>query len=357
MALLAIDRPRVIIAHSWIQTNLGDILMALELARFVTHAFPHVDVYSAVNGPAQAVRMEHLAHRYRVPLAGVLAETRTPDLAIGSTAFLSTGGDFLTGQWAITDQIIAQMQRAREAGIPTALCFQTIGPYDDLSTLRTLATLPDLIIARETATVDALASVGRTDDVTLASDLAFLLPPATATPHASAGHLGVNFRGYLQTFDIDRVETFADAAGRLIRGYSTDVEMDRGVLEELAARGHATEPGGYDYRELAQIIAGNDALTLTDRYHGLAYSLLAAVPCVSVVSYGNPLVGSYKARGLVELSGLDLPVLDSLDEKPGEAIERARSISRRSLVKATESLRALALEGLETLRAFLESAM
>jgi len=357
VARVGTDRPRVVIAHSWIQTNLGDILMALELARFVTHAFPHVDVFSAVNGPAQAMRMEHLAHRYGVPLAGAIPETRAPDLAIGSTAFLSSGGDFLTGQWAITDQIIAQMQRARQAGIPTALCFQTIGPYEDLSTLSTIAALPDLIIAREPATVEALASVGRNDDVTLSSDLAFLLEPATATPPPITGHVGVNFRGYLKTFDADQVETFATLAGLPIRGYSTDVEMDRPVLEDLAARGHATEPAGYDYRELVQVIAENDVLTLSDRYHGLAYSILAAVPCVSVMSYGNTGVGSYKARGLAELSGLDLPVLGSLDEKPVEIIERARSISRLSIVTAAERLRALALEGLETLEAFLRAAL
>jgi hypothetical protein len=68
-------------------------------------------------------------------------------------------------------------------------------------------------------------------------------------------------------------------------------------------------------------------------------------------------VGSYKARGLVELSGLDLPVLGSLDGKPVEIIERARSISRSSIVTAAERLRALALEGLETLEAFLRAAL
>ena len=349
--------PRVIIAHPWIQSNLGDILMALELARFVAAAFAHVDVFVAVNNPAQALRMEHLAHRYGVALAGVIPDTRQPDLAIGSAVFLSTGGDFLSGQWAITDQIIAQLQRAREAGIPTALCFQTIGPYDDPVTLRTLAGLPDLIIARESATVDALASAGRTNDVHLASDLAFLLEPATATAPANTRHIGVNFRGFFQTFDGDRIKRFAAAAGLPIRGYSTDVELDRNVLVDLSERGHVTEPAGYDYRELAQVIANSDALTLTDRYHGLAYSLLAAVPCVSVVSYGKADLVSYKTRGLVELTGLDLPVLDSLDEKPDEVIERARSISRRSLVEATERLRLLALDGLETLRGFLETAM
>ncbi len=181
--------------------------------------------------------------------------------------------------------------------------------------------------------------------------------PATATAPANTRHIGVNFRGFLQTFDGDRIERFAAAAGLPIRGYSTDVELDRNVLVDLSERGHVPEPAGYDYRELAQVIANSDALTLTDRYHGLAYSLLAAVPCVSVVSYGNADVVSYKTRGLVELTGLDLPVLDSLDEKPDEVLERARSISRRSLVEATERLRVLALDGLETLRAFLETAL
>jgi polysaccharide pyruvyl transferase WcaK-like protein len=350
------DRPRIIVAHSWIQTNLGDILMALELARYITHAFPEVDVVSAVNNPAQASRMEHLAHRYGVSLAGVLPSTRDPDLPLGCSVFLSTGGDFLTGQWAITEQVIAQLARAREAGVPSALCFQTIGPYNDQSTLRELGALPDLIIARETATVEALAAVGRDRDVTLAADLAFLLEPATAS--ASASHLGVNFRGYLQTFDSNRVEDFARASGLSIRGYSTDAEMDRPVLDELAARGHLVEPRGYDYRELAQVIADNDSLTLTDRYHGLAYSMLASTPCVSVVSYNNPDLASYKAHGLVELSGLDLPVLDSLHGgDANEALQRARSVSKTALASATERLRSLVLGGLETLRRFIGSAI
>ena len=351
------DRPRIVIAHSWIQSNLGDILMALELARFIGLAFPNVDVFSAVNNAGQAARMQHLAHHYGVPLAGVIPDTRSADLPIGFAVFLSTGGDFLTGQWAIAEQVIAQLHRARESGIPTALCFQTVGPFEDESTLRALATLPDLIIARETATLDALASVDRTHDVSLAADLAFLLQPAPASSSPVTGHLGVNFRGYLQTYDAQGVERIAEAAELPIRGYSTDVEMDRPVLSDLAARGHSVEPAGYDYRELAQVMADSDSITLTDRYHGLAYSLLAAVPCVSVVSYGHPRAQSYKARGLIELTGLDLPLLDSFGGNPLEPILRARAVDRASLIVAAERLRLLALEGLETLRAFLASAL
>jgi polysaccharide pyruvyl transferase WcaK-like protein len=351
-------RPRIVIAHSWIQTNLGDILMALELARFVGNAFPEVDVFSAVNNPGQASRMHHLAHRYGVRLAGVIADTRRSDLAIGSSVFLSTGGDFLTGQWAIADRVIAQLDTAREQGIPTALCFQTIGPFEDQETLRKLAGLPDLIIARETATVDAAAAVGRSDDVVLAADLAFLLEPAVvAARPAIADHLGVNFRGYLRTYQPASVERFADAVGLPIRAYSTDVELDRPILDDLKARGHLTEPAGYDYRELAQVIAENDSLTLTDRYHGLAYSLLAAIPCISVVSYANSRAPSHKSRGLIELTGLDLPLLDSLEDHPVAAIDRAHGLDRAALVSATERLRLLTLEGLETLSAFIRSAL
>jgi polysaccharide pyruvyl transferase WcaK-like protein len=106
-------------------------------------------------------------------------------------AVLSVGGDNYTTDYSpFPAYYLDLLKYAREQGSKGVIWAATVGPFDDPEVRgKVLEVLRDtpLITARESLTVEYLASVGLTDNVRAVADIAFLLEPAPSQAALSYG--------------------------------------------------------------------------------------------------------------------------------------------------------------------------
>lgn len=301
---------RITIAHSWIRTNLGDVLLCVELARFVRKQRPDAELVVAVPRPWHALTLAYYARQYGVTIDAITLDGLEPRLPERTDALLSPGGEFVTSIFPLLEPLAHQARHCRRLGIPLAVCGQSVGPFADaadqalaLDFLRAA----ELVMVREPASFALLSAHDLPGKLVLSGDWAFGLAdggPRTGT------HLGVNLRGgAFGRQEIEATEALSQRLNLPLRAYTTDRHTDKAVLDALAHRGHRVERQARNYQTLPGEIAHHDRLTLTDRFHGALFSLLAGVPPLALHPYAHPGgLRSHKMQGMLgALADASLP--------------------------------------------------
>lgn len=308
---------RITIAHSWIRTNLGDVLLCLELARFVREQRPDAELVVAVPRPWHALTLAFYARQYGVAIDAITLDGLDPRLPERTDALLSPGGEFVTSLFPLLEPLADQARHCRRLGVPMAVCGQTVGPFADAGDeawAMDFLRAAELILVREPASFALLSAHDLPGKLVLSGDWAFGLPGSE--PGAST-FLGVNLRGgAFGRKDLEATEALAQGLNLPIRAYTTDLRTDKTMLDALARRGHRVERRQRDYRTLADEIARHDRLTITDRFHGLIFSLLAGVPPLALHPYVHPSgLRSHKVTGMLgALSDAALPEFGSVQD-------------------------------------------
>jgi len=120
---------KILIAHGYIEHNMGDVMMTIELNRVIREQFPDATIDAAVHGQHQVKNLTLYSKQYGVKFNKILPDAFRTNIPKGYDFFLSTGGDFISVFWGRIPEYAAQMEYARKRGIRTAICFQTLGPF------------------------------------------------------------------------------------------------------------------------------------------------------------------------------------------------------------------------------------
>jgi len=345
---------RLLVVHTWLRGNLGDVLQASVLLRALRELRPEVlDLagYPKVPRPG-AAELVALADRHvPEPFAWywsfvpglprrLLIEPRwraqREALFRRYDAIISAPGPFLAEYDHRAPSALYDLALAREIGLPFILSSHSIGPLPDAS-VRGLAAA-SVTVAREISTYEYLAARGVRS--VQSADYAFLYPysehlgAGVARAPAEAPYRVVFMRS--NNFGLDELER-SDRSFRCGKNHfelarderlvlaTSDPKKDAAFLGKLAAKlGERAVVCG-SVPELVRLIAGSTGV-IADRYHPAICGRALGKP-VEVLVNREP----HKMEGLKALLAQhDLPALQGLARAGLDAVRAALPPERNS---------------------------
>ncbi len=307
---------RILVVHTWLKGNLGDVLQASVLLRGLRALDPEVlDLCGHPrNVPAQCLEVTELADRYRPEGAmwwwrGVPAGFAAPIRRWGPRGRLfarydvvvSAPGAFLADYDARCAAALLDFQLDSRCVVAA----QSIGPLEHPDALRRVSAC----VVREPASHAYLA--GRGIGSTSAADLGFLYP---FEPSVARGGQGTAVFLRSNNLDLDRVtlrggvlregdRTIADVGDAIVLATS-DARRDRTPLAALGRRLGWAVRTCERISELVDVVFGADAV-VTDRYHPAVCAAAMGVSCTVLPTHEThkmtglqTLMGEYDADGL-----------------------------------------------------------
>lgn len=324
---------KLLVVHSWLRGNLGDVLQGSVLLRALRDLGPAtLDLAGFPSTPGDGARdLVALADRHvpepfnwhwRYLPAAARALTLEPlwrrrraDLFSRYDAVISAPGPFLAEYDARWPSALADLDVAADLGIPFILASHSIGPLSQDS-LRRIARAT-LCVAREDATHEYLADHGLRS--VRSADLAFLFPyEASLARSPSGSHTDGPYRLlFLRSRNLGakRIERrrgclrcgsrdIALGPGEELVVATSDPQRDGRFVTRLSRRLGAPAALCRSVAELVSLIAGCSGV-VSDRYHPLICAAVLGKP-VEILSNREP----HKMLGLREL--LEKEQLDSL---------------------------------------------
>jgi polysaccharide pyruvyl transferase WcaK-like protein len=344
---------KLLVVHTWLRGNLGDVLQASVLMRALRELRPAtLDLagYPARTGPAVRELLDladnHVAEpfgwyfRYvpeRLRRAAVEPAWRRQRAKLFSRydAVISAPGPFLAAYDARWPSAVCDLELARDLGLPFVLSCHSIGPLPEPA-LRRIARASALV-ARESATQAYLAKHGMSS--VQAADYAFLYPFAERLAATGpARRLGRYRLLFLRSNNLDTAgvawdgKTLVCGARRFeldpderVVVATSDGRKDERFVKKLSRRLGVESACPGSVPELIALIAGSTGI-ISDRYHPLICAKVLARPAV-VLENREP----HKMRGLKSL--LETRTVDEL-----QGLARAGLAAvRAALLPAEES--------------------
>lgn len=336
---------RLLVLHTWLKGNLGDVLQASVLLRSLRELAPKtLDLggYPAKPSPAVGELLaladrhvpEHFAWYWRYVPDAVRAPTlerdwrrRRAKLFSRYDAIVSAPGPFLADYDARWPSALCDLDVARDLQMPFVLSSHSIGPLPRQALERVRRA--SLCVAREARTHAYLAQAGV--ESVLSADYAFLYPFAERAKSAPARSFGTAYRLLFLRSNNLAPEDVTWSGRTLLCGErrfelglnekvvlaSSDGNRDRAFLTTLGQKLGAEVVIPESVAELSALVAGS-AGVVSDRYH----------PAICAIAFGKPaeiLVNRepHKMHGLMGLvEGHDFAGLQALS-RTGLAAVRA----------------------------------
>jgi polysaccharide pyruvyl transferase WcaK-like protein len=313
----------LLVVHTWLRGNLGDVLQASVLMRALRELGPSkLDLagYPARTGPAVRELLE-LADRhvpepfgwyFRYVPARLRALALEPawkrhraKLFSRYDAIVSAPGPFLATYDARWLSALCDLELARDLGIPFVLSCHSIGPLP-ASALRSIARA-SACVARESATHAYLEQHGVRS--VQAADYAFLYPYAERVAAAGPVHPAGRYRLlFLRSNNLDAAGVAWDGKALVcgVRRFELDPDerlviatsdgrKDERFIAELSRRLGVESAGPSTVTELIGLIAASTGI-ISDRYHPLICAKVLGRPAV-VLENREP----HKMQGLKSL--------------------------------------------------------
>jgi polysaccharide pyruvyl transferase WcaK-like protein len=331
---------RLLVVHTWLRGNLGDVLQASVLMRGLRELRPSaLDLggYPARPGAGArelvALADRHVPEAFAWPLhvapqvvrARLLEPAwrrRRAALFARYDAIVSAPGPFLAEYDARWDAALADLDVARDLGMPFVLSSHSIGPLPDAALARLRRAT--VCVARESATHAYLAAHGV--ESVRSADYAFLFPFREVL---SAGRLPVAPGPYrllvlrsrnLKAGRIERTATHLRlgehevplARGEKLLVATSDAHRDRRFVRALSARLATDSVVCGSVAELLSLISDSSGV-ISDRYH----------PIICGVALGKPveILPNKEAHKMDGLKGL----------VEGHGLEALRALSQAGL--------------------------
>lgn len=342
---------RLLVVHTWLRGNLGDVLQASVLLRGLRELGPSVlDLGGYPARPGAGARELVALADHHVPepfawhlhLAPAALNTRLFEPAWRKRraalfsrydAIVSAPGPFLAEYDARWHAALEDLDVAVELGMPFILSSHSIGPLPDAALARLRRAT--VCVAREGATHDYLAAHGVSS--VRAADYAFLFPfrevLAEQPPAAVAGPYRVLIlrSRNLKAGRIERTPSglrLGDhqvplSVGEKLVVATSDAHRDRRFVRALSARLATDSVVCGSVAELLALISGSTGV-ISDRYH----------PIICAVALGKPaeILPNKEAHKMDGLKGLvgghELEALRALSRGGLDAVKRALAPAR-----------------------------
>ncbi len=314
---------KLLVVHTWLRGNLGDVLQASVLMRALRELGPTtLDLagYPARTGPAVRELLDlsdrHVAEpfgwyfRYvpeRLRAAALEPAWRRQRAKLFSRydAVISAPGPFLAEYDARWLSALCDLELARDLGLPFVLSCHSIGPLPEPA-FRRIARA-SVCVARESATHAYLEQHGVSS--VQAADYAFLYPFAERLEAAGPTRLAGRYRLlFLRSNNLDAAgvawdgKTLVCGARRFeldpderLVVATSDGRKDERFVAKLSRRFGVASAGPSTVTELIALIAGSTGI-ISDRYHPLICAKVLGRPAV-VLENREP----HKMQGLKSL--------------------------------------------------------
>jgi polysaccharide pyruvyl transferase WcaK-like protein len=303
--------------------------------------------------------------RWRRPIQTALQWRRLARAVDACDVLVVSGGGNMNSLFgAHLETRLMLVERARRLGKPVVLVSQTLGPFEPAHRDEVRAALAgaDWVGVRDRGSVEELGPAARLAP----DDAVFLAPahvPATVALAARRGRLlGLSLHGIPGMTDA-RLGDAADAAGAIAgaAGWKTvlvphqarrgegDLLLARRVRERLGAE--ACEVLPVLPARAVRALAGDLALAVSTRYHGVVFALAAGTPAVALASSPyteRKMVGAFETFGLppsvvaLERVAADLPAAAARAVAARDAFARAAAAMQGRLDESLAPYRRVA---------------
>lgn len=299
-------RMKILLTNCWQAGNTGDVAIWINLMRRLREAFPDAEFLVASQALLEwdCEQMKEFNPEYYVN--DLIRAVNDADVVI------SQGGGYM-----ISNGMYPYLQAfdlAQSQGKPTFFSTQTmVGPLSEDTRLLLKKVIDGAVYVspRDTGTFDLLRNAGVERDMVILPDTVFDIDTVDWDfPYTN--HVRFSIRGYdVDTNFLKEVALLADMATETMNsvvflpighgGDRDDINTAKEIVSYMKHEGFVI-----DKKLTAGELKGalKDGILLSDRYHGIVYSVSMCTPFVSM----SPDIGS-KMPGLLEMFNYPIPVL------------------------------------------------